>query len=312
MLFADPALSREIEAAERTMMTGFIEAVRGRSGYERAVALPIGGGAATYAMPEAPFNKVIGLGLDGPVDEAELEAVERAFDERSAPVQIELATVAHNSVARLLTERGYRLLGFENVLALDLQAWAGRHAGRLPTSVRTGEDPVTVAAPEDGDADLWLDTVVDGFAHPDDQPTGESHESFPRETLARIMRDMAGIEGMQRQLARRGGVVAGGASLRIHGRVAQLCGAATLPQHRRRGVQSALLQARLTLATASACEVAIVTTAPASKSQQNAHAQGFELLYARAMLVRAVPAARPWRLPQPAGLSLAPRVTNGG
>jgi hypothetical protein len=32
--------------------------------------------------------------------------------------------------------------------------------------------------------------------------------------------------------------------------------------------------------------VAVITTQPGSKSQQNAHRQGFALLYARAMLVK--------------------------
>ncbi len=293
MLFADTALAREIEGAERTMMIGFIDAVRGRPGYERAMTMAIGGGAATYALADAPFNKVIGLGLDGPVADAELDAVERAFDERAAPVQIELATVAHNSVARLLTERGYRLLGFENVLGLDLQAWAGRTAAAGSAPAGRRDDPVTVSPLNETDTELWLDTVVDGFAHPDDQSAGESHESFPKETLASVMRDMARIEGMHQQLAQRGGVTAGGASLRLHGSVAQLCGAATLPQHRRRGVQSALLDARLALAAAAGCTVAVVTTAPGSKSQQNVQSKGFELLYARAVLVRAAPTGRP-------------------
>jgi GNAT superfamily N-acetyltransferase len=68
--------------------------------------------------------------------------------------------------------------------------------------------------------------------------------------------------------------------------VAILCGAATLPGHRRRGVQTALLATRLALAARSGCDIAVVTTQPGSKSQQNAHRQGFSLLYTRAVLVR--------------------------
>jgi predicted acetyltransferase len=65
-----------------------------------------------------------------------------------------------------------------------------------------------------------------------------------------------------------------------------LCGAATAPSFRRRGVQSALLAERLREAAAARCDVAVITTQPGSKSQQNAHRQGFALLYARAMLVK--------------------------
>jgi ribosomal protein S18 acetylase RimI-like enzyme len=68
--------------------------------------------------------------------------------------------------------------------------------------------------------------------------------------------------------------------------VAHLCGAATLPAHRRRGVQSALLAARLEIAAGAGCDTAVVITQPGSKSQENVQRQGFHLLYARAILVR--------------------------
>ena len=79
---------------------------------------------------------------------------------------------------------------------------------------------------------------------------------------------------------------AGGASFYIAEGVAQLAGAATAPARRRRGVQTALLSARLTDAAAAGCDVAVVTTPPGSKSQQNAQRRGFDLLSTRAVLVK--------------------------
>jgi GNAT superfamily N-acetyltransferase len=61
---------------------------------------------------------------------------------------------------------------------------------------------------------------------------------------------------------------------------------ATLPAHRRHGVQSALLATRLERAGRAGCDVAVVTTQPGSKSQENVQKHGFELLYTRAILVR--------------------------
>ena len=100
------------------------------------------------------------------------------------------------------------------------------------------------------------------------------------------MADMASAEGFSCYLARRDGVPAGGASLRLSEGVAHLCGAATLPAHRRQGVQSALLAARLEIAAGAGCDVAVVITEPGSKSQENVQRQGFEMLYTRAILVR--------------------------
>ena len=87
-------------------------------------------------------------------------------------------------------------------------------------------------------------------------------------------------------LALRDGVIAGGASLRMTEGIAQLTGAATAPAHRRRGVQTALLLARLTDAAAAGCDIAVVTTQPGSRSQQNVQRRGFDLLYTRAVLVK--------------------------
>ena len=89
-----------------------------------------------------------------------------------------------------------------------------------------------------------------------------------------------------RTLALRDGVMAGGASVRLaEGGVAQFTGAATLPAHRRHGVQTALLAARLADAAAAGCDIAVVTTQPGSRSQHNVQRSGFELLYTRAILV---------------------------
>jgi len=80
--------------------------------------------------------------------------------------------------------------------------------------------------------------------------------------------------------------VAGGASLRLQDGIAQLAGAATLPEHRGQGVQSALLRYRLQAAARRGCDVAVVTTQPGSKSTENVQRFGFSLLYVRAILVR--------------------------
>jgi ribosomal protein S18 acetylase RimI-like enzyme len=78
----------------------------------------------------------------------------------------------------------------------------------------------------------------------------------------------------------------GVASLRIDDGLAQLCGAATLPAFRRRGVQSQLLRRRLADACLEGCELALMITQPGSRSQQNGYRQGFLLLYSRALLVK--------------------------
>jgi GNAT superfamily N-acetyltransferase len=205
---------------------------------------------------------------------ASLDEIERAFAARGAPTQIELPHLADPAIAALLTARGYRLASFENVL--------GRAIDGEPTQVTP--PGVQVRRSDDDEFDAWIDVVAEGFAHPDAQGV-PSHEDVPREILERAQRDFDAA-GVARYIALRDGRIAGGASLRIAEGVAQLVGAATAPAHRRRGIQTALLAARLADAAAAGCDIAVVTTQPASKSQQNVQRRGFDLLYTRAVLIR--------------------------
>jgi ribosomal protein S18 acetylase RimI-like enzyme len=282
MIFASATLARRIEVAESRLAVDFADAVRSR--WPDVLVAPVGGGAAVFVGPGQPFNKLVGLGLGAAIDEDELAAVERAFDERRAPLQVELATLADGAVATLLTRRGYELAGFENVLALELgaevvdrlttQSEASRAAGILVE--RVGPDAVR----------SWTATVTAGFMHPDVFDGPASNESFPLEMMERVFEHLAAVAGFSQYLARRQGEIAGGGSLRAFAGLAQLCGAATLPEHRRRGVQSALLRSRLLDAARQGCDLAVVTTQPGSRSQENVQRAGFELLYARAIIVR--------------------------
>jgi GNAT superfamily N-acetyltransferase len=140
----------------------------------------------------------------------------------------------------------------------------------------------------DGEAasEEWIDTLVQGFAVPDVTETGVTGEAFPADVLRETFSNYRGVEHFHRYLARMGGRPAGGGGLYAAHGIGLLCGAATLAASRRQGVQAALLRRRLADAAAAGCDLAVVTTAPGSKSQQNAQRQGFALLYARAIFVR--------------------------
>lgn len=274
-LFAGIALADRIERAERGLIEEGARAAARRDPAQRVLVLPIGSGLAVWAGAGSPLDKVVGVGMGGAFEDHELDAVEQAFAERAAPVQFEVSTLADPAVVERLTRRGYVLRGFENVLGLSLVP--GRRA-QLAEGVEIRD-----VGPQDFEA--WFDVVVDGFATPDTQGIA-SHEDFPREAVASAVRDLTSASGFVCSLARIGGVPAGGASLRRCEGVAQMCGAATLPAFRRRGVQASLLSARLASSAAAGCDLAVVTVQPGSRSQQNVQKLGFELLYVRAILVR--------------------------
>ncbi len=274
MVFAGTRLAARIESAECRLLSACVEPFLRQNEDHGAFVMSIGGGLAAYTAQGSPMNKVAGIGFNGPMAEGELVQAEDAFAERGAPVQVELSTLAECGIAEMLTRRGYHLLGFENVLGLD------------PAKERERKPRATIEIEESSmnELDAWCTLVVDGFCHPDDPV--EPHEAFSRDVLEKTIREVVRADGLRRFIARLDGVPAGGASMRLTDGIAQMCGAATLPVHRRHGVQTALLEHRLALATQAGCDFAVVTTKPGSKSAENSHRQGFELLYTRAILVK--------------------------
>ena len=273
-LFTEAALAARIERAECRLLADSAAAAARRRTDSGVFVREIAGGVATFTGPDSPLNKLCGLGFAGKVDDAELAEVERAFLERGTRVQAEVASLADPGVGEMLTRRGYVLMNFENVLGRSL-AVVDEPAIGSGIEVSIG-DSESLAA--------WLAVMVAAIAHPDTQGV-PTHEAFSSEALALPLGDMAEGAGFLRYLAWRDGVLAGGAGMRVLDGVALLCGAATLPQHRRRGVQSALLGRRLVDAANAGSDIAVVTTQPGSKSQQNVERQGFSLLYSRAILV---------------------------
>lgn len=305
-LTATTTLARAIDRTERDLVVGMADTMR-RGGVAGVGVWPVGGGTAVLCEPGAPFNKVAAVGLDGvsdgaaagdgndPIDTAVWATIEAVHAQRGIPVQVELSTLADPAVASALTARGYRLAGFENILGLAI----GDGAPDLPTAPAGIEVSVVRGAIAEDVADAvsagnaprqavpgWGRILTTGFQHPDVIDGPASHESFDQAALERTFAFFAGVPGVTRVIATIAGEPAGGASMFMHNDVALLCGAATLPAFRRRGVQSALLLWRLAMARNADCRIAVVTTQPGSKSQQNVQQLGFDLLYSRAILVK--------------------------
>lgn len=279
MLFATASVARRIEEAESSIVADIWRAVARRVADDSMYKQDIGGGSATAAGPTSPLSKLVGLGF-APLDEAALATVEREFARRKTAVRVEVSSLADTEVGVMLSRRGYVLTGFENVLALPLRALP-----QLTGHTRTGSAIVVTRAAE-SEAAHWAHVVATGFRHADVFDAPPSQDVVDQHAIDQIFRDLGSVEGLVRYIATLDGEIAGGASMRTWKGIAQLCGAATLPQHRRRGVQTSLLRQRLEDAARDGCDMAVVTTQPGSPSQENAQRQGFELLYARAILIK--------------------------
>jgi GNAT superfamily N-acetyltransferase len=274
-LFCNTALAGRIELAEVDLISAHSRAAHRRRGKGAGFLVSIAGGVASFADDGSPYNKVAGLGFAGVPGEDELGAIERAFADRGAVTQIELSHLADPELGILLTRRGYRLESFENVLGRNIVG-----------SPQMPPPPPGIAVRRSGDEEFeaWLRVVADAAADPDTEGV-PMHEDFPMEIYELAQRDSFGA-GVQRYAALRNGTLAGGAELRMTDGIAQFAGAATALQHRRHGIQTALLNARLDAAAAAGCDIAVIVTQPGSKSQQNSQRRGFDLLYTRAVLVK--------------------------
>lgn len=267
MLLAGIELARRVEAVEVgfSMEIARVHAVLYPE--KGAVSEAIAGGCATYIGARSPLTHALGLGLDGPVAERDIERVEEFYLSRGAGVELVLCPLADPSLLDVLGVRAYRLKEMENVLVKPLAALEPAPAPPAGVTVRRAEL---------ADADVAAQTVAGAFLE------GKEIGPDALELFTLVFHTPLAANF----LAFVDGEAAAGAMLAAHGGVAAFFGAGTLPPFRGRGLQTALLNARLKFAAAEGCDLAVVTTRPGTTSQRNAERLGFRVIYTRFAVVR--------------------------
>ena len=267
MLFADLALAHRLEGADAAKYADYAHARPNLLPDLNPAVLRVAGGVAVYAGDNSPYSRAVGLGLAGPVAAAEFDHVDAFYRGYGIPGQISLCPLADRSLAELINAAGYRLEMF-------LHAW---YRTLLPDEVYPPPGPGIVVRPiRPAEADLWTRVAFSGGLDSDD--------ARPDRTV--IIAAYPYMAHTTCYLAWRDGVPAGAAALARHAGVASLFGASTRPCCRNRGVQAALLAARLADAAAAGCDLAMAHTEPGSPSQRNVERLGFRLAYTKALLRR--------------------------
>ncbi len=262
--FIDATVSRRLELNEMLAPLDYVKIVQQMHPDKGAEYLEVGGGVAMYAGEPSPLNQAVGMGLHGPVSADEFDRFETFYCQRKCPAQIVLSPYADMTLLEFVRDRGYRLTEFNSVMVCRLDEFRD-----IPSPDNVRVERVTPQT-----ARRWAEVLVEGFAE-----FGQLSPGLftPYGLLANGLNFLAYVDGE----------VAGGASGTLYPayRLAAIFGAATLPRFRRRGVQNALLQARLRQAKVAGCELAVVCTQPASGSQRNAERNGFRLAYTKVVLV---------------------------
>jgi GNAT superfamily N-acetyltransferase len=255
---SDIALASRLEAAEAANGFAMAEATPG------AEALAVLGGCAIFAGAGSPLTHTLGAGMDpAAATAAEFERMEQFYFDWSSDSLIDLCPMADPAVIEEITRRGYQVIEFNNVMARPLLTYDARYQAPPALEVR---------AIEPSESPLWCHTVARGFTGLDSPP----------EEMTSMMSTICDFA--QAFLA-----AGGGAAMSVREGVALLYGDATVPEGRGKGVQSALIRARLAAAARAGAEFAMASVLPGSGSQRNYERAGFQLVYMRVNLRRAKP-----------------------
>jgi GNAT superfamily N-acetyltransferase len=261
MGFSDLTLSRRLERAEGHACAQFAEARRRLYPESGAGWIECGGAYAVFDQIGSPVTQTFGLGIFEELSAASLDVIERFFRDRGAEVLHEVSPLAGLSALNLLCERGYRPVEISSVLYRPVE----RAAAKDPGNIR-----VRLAGPEE--AQLWSDISARGWTHEHPELLG-----FLQLTVAIA----AGREQSLCFLAELDGTPGAAGALCIHDGVALFAGSATVPEMRRRGLQTALLEERMRYAFDGGCDLAMMVAETGRKSQRNAERQGFRIAYTR-------------------------------
>jgi GNAT superfamily N-acetyltransferase len=262
MLLITNDLARRLEMAEAIDAAGCAEAMCLINSERGSAAKGIGGGVAVYCGSESPLTHSLGIGMHGPVTVEDIEELEEFFHERDAPVVVDLCPHAHPTLRDLLSTRGYRILEFVNVMARSLSA--DERLPNIPAEVQ-----VRLAEPDE--VDIFVTTVIGGFF-------GRDHLNEQEMELGATLFHMPCSSAF---LAFLDGRAVGGGGMSIRNKVASLFSDATHASFRGRGVQSAVIHARLETAIQAGCDLIAAATTPGTESQRNYEKLGFQVAYTK-------------------------------
>ena len=259
-----PGTDEFIERCERIRAWDYVV----RAAAQAALAPPMeAAGTATFGSAQVWFTGTrarVHLLNETSLDE--LEAIEEWLAERELTAMFDvLPVIACRPVARVLGERGYRLVAWQPTLYRHLSAASGAAGGDAAGGAVRGS-AVEVEEIE-GESAEFRTTFMAGYEIPEQD----------WESAARIMDARWQAEGARRFLARSHGEAVAAATLVVHEGIARLANCATLPARRQQGAQAALIAARLRCATEAGLQLAVSDARQGGSSLRNLVRAGLAL-----------------------------------
>lgn len=265
-LVLNGGLVEAIEQSEVDVLHSRLSAIKGINGNPMGVDIQRFGNATAFSVENIPgpsFNTVKGL-KDG--DEKVVRDIIDYYYDREIPVRFEL-TPAQTSPALLtyLSETGFYQTDFQTTL----------YAG-LSSEIKPIDPQITLRRLKRNEFKLFAEIYVKGFQMPDFLIDGIAQNNevlYDNDNwnffLASINEEPAGI----------------GVLFNENG-IATLAAAATVPDLRNNGVQTALIQERINQAKLLNCTLVVGQAKFASVSQNNMERAEMKVAYTRAIWVK--------------------------
>ena len=210
-------------------------------------------------VPYVPLNPLMNRarGIDSVAQLREVQAFYAATQQRCWVEVVQSTPVA---VTNEMISTGFRVESYASTL----------YSAPLPAPAHHNVDVSDVI--ETG-LDEFLDTLNTGFGTPSQVLPG----------MRANQRFWSQVPTWHLFMARVDGVAAGAAVLSVHDDTAYLAAASTLPAFRNRGIQSALISARVARAQALGCTVVTGQAAWGSSSQSNMQRAGMQISHVRTL-----------------------------
>lgn len=268
MQFVDKGLARRFEACEEMPQVLYAREFQKSRPEIGAAEKEICGGHMTFAGLGSPIGRATGAGFERTFTAEDLDRVEEFYRAHSAPSQVDLCPLHEASVFEMFKERGYGIAELNNVLYRPLDREEKFAAAPAGCGIRR-------ALREEAEASS---AIVERAFFPDGAPEAFRGLLTPLYRMEGAVAFVATVEGE---------MAACGAGLVIpEHRIFAVCGAGTLAGFRGRGLQTALLRARMAAAAEAGCEYAVVVTQGGTVSQRNCERLGFRVAYSKVTVIK--------------------------
>jgi GNAT superfamily N-acetyltransferase len=270
MLPSDLSLAQRLEHDAGTHLTEYVRGLEDRLEHaSECEARKIADGVMVRTGSTLGINVAIGLGLHGSVADTDLDELEQFFVDAGRTPRVELCPLADAGLVTQLAARGFMPQRFLQALVRPIDP-----EERFETT--PGIEITQVDATLEG---AWVHAFKSGFG-----TRKASEHSAIDSKLAQIALYRPGSSCF---IARQRGEVIGTGSLVVREdsegwRIGTLYLASTAPHARGRGVQHALVQARLEAARNAGCDA--VTTQAKPGATTALERQGFGVMYTKVVL----------------------------